>query len=230
MGTVVHTFSPRIINEFTWGINRGKQGVNPLDKPTAAAGGGTKTYEDNLLPLKDASGKPIPLPRINSGSNFLNLLPQVNFGLPSGFSAQSAGQTISRAPVFGHDSRWPFVGTDSVQSMSNNLTWVKGSHNMKAGIYLESMARNVSVYSTYNTAGTYYFGSDRASDLDTGYPFSNALIGSVFAYGDDNKKQVNHARYLQIEWFVQDTWKFTRRLTLDVGLRFHRVGDLYSQG
>ena len=92
------------------------------------------------------------------------------------------------------------------------------------------MARNVSVYSVYNTAGTYYFGSDRANALDTEYPYSNALLGSIFAYGDDNKKQVNHARYTQIEWFVQDTWKVSRRLTLDCGLRFYRVGDLYSKG
>jgi outer membrane receptor protein involved in Fe transport len=92
------------------------------------------------------------------------------------------------------------------------------------------MARNVSVYSVFNTAGTYYFGSDRAGPLDTGYAYSNALVGSIFAYGDDNKKQVNHARYTQLEWFVQDTWKVGRRLTLDLGLRFHRVGDLYSKG
>ncbi len=92
------------------------------------------------------------------------------------------------------------------------------------------MARNVSVYSVFNTAGTYYFGSDRAAALDTGYPYSNALLGSIFAYGDDNKKQINHARYTQVEWFVQDTWKVNRRLTLDPGLRFHRVGDLYSAG
>ena len=92
------------------------------------------------------------------------------------------------------------------------------------------MARNVSVYSVYNTAGTYYFGSDRASANDAGYPYANALLGSIFAYGDDNTKLVNHARYTQLEWFAQDTWKVGRRLTLDFGLRFHRVGDLYSKG
>ena len=230
VGTLVYTFSPTVINELTYGVNRGKQGVNPLDNPTSSATGGTKTYADNLLPLKDSNGKPLTLPRINQSSNVLNLLPQVSFGLPSGFSAQSGGQGVNGAPTFGHDSRWPFTGTDMLQSVTDTLTWVKGSHNVKAGMYVERMARNVSVYSVYNTAGTYYFGSDRASATDAGYAYANALVGSIFAYGDDNKKQVNHARYTQIEWFAQDTWKVTRRLTLDLGLRFHHVGDLYSKG
>jgi hypothetical protein len=230
VGTIVYTINPNMVNEFSYGVTRGKQGVNPLDTATSTATGGTKTYEDNLLPLKGANGQPISLPRINQGSNVLNLLPQVSFGLPSGFTAQSSGQGISGTPAFGHDPRWPFVGTDMVQSITDKITWVKGAHNVKAGIYIERMARNVSVYSTYNTAGSYYFGSDRGAPGDTNYAYSNALIGSIFAYGDDNKKQVNHARYTQTEWFVQDTWKVSRRLTLDLGMRFYRVGDLYSKG
>jgi len=230
IGTAVYAFSPTLINEVSYGVNRGKQGVNPLDNPTSTATGGTKTYEDNLLPLKDATGKPITLPRIYPNSNVLGLLPQVRFDLPSGFSAQSAGQGITGAPVFGHDPRWPFTGTDMLQTVTDTVTWVKGAHTVKGGVYIERMARNVSVYSVFNTAGTYYFGSDRANALDSGYGYSNALLGSIFAYGDDNKKQVNHARYTQLEWFIQDTWKVGRRFTLDLGLRFHRVGDLYSKG
>ncbi len=230
VGTAIYTINPNVVTETTWGVNRGRQGVNPIDEVTSTANGGTKTYDDNLLPLKGANGQPINLPRIFQGSNVLNLLPQVNFGLPSGFSAQSAGQGVNRAPSFGHDSRWPFTGTDTVQSITSKLTWIKGAHTVKTGFYYELMARNVSVYSTYNTAGSYFFGSDRASSLDTGYPYSNALLGSIFAYGDDNKKQINHARYNQLEWFVQDTWKMTRRVTIDAGVRFHRMGDLYSEG
>ncbi len=231
VGTLIYTISPTMINELSYGLNRGKQGVNPLDGSDGNSSvGGTRTFADNLLPLKDINGKPLTLPRIFPASNVLNLLPQVNFGLPTGFAAQSAGQGINSPPSFGHDSRWPFVGTDLLQTIQNKITWIKGSHNVKAGIYIERMARNVSVYSVYNTAGTYYFGSDKSSAFDTNYPYSNALLGSVFAYGDDNKKQVNHAHYTQAEWFIQDTWRATRRLTLDYGLRFYRVGDLYSSG
>jgi hypothetical protein len=177
VATMVYTLKPNLINEFSWGINRGLQGVGALDNTTAdTATGGVKTYAQNLLPLKDANGNPLSLPNIFQGANVLNLLPQVNFGFPAGFSPQSAGQSVNRGPTFGHDPRWPFTGTDQLQSITDKATWVKGSHTVKAGVYIERMARNVSVYSVYNTAGTYYFGSDGAASLDAGYPYANALL------------------------------------------------------
>src|SRR5215469_11653884 len=231
LGTLVYTVSPTLISEFSWGINRGKQGVEPTSDTSAnTSTGGARTYAQSLLPLKDANGNALTLPRINQNSNVLNLLPAVSFGLPSGFSAQSSGQGVTAAPTFSLDSRWPFTGTDQLQTVQDKVTWVKGSHTFKAGFYYERMARNVSVYSVYNTAGTYYFGSDRSNPLDAGYPYANALLGSIFAYGDDNTKLVNHAHYSQFEWYLQDTWKASRRLTLDYGMRFYRVGDLNSQG
>jgi hypothetical protein len=117
-----------------------------------------------------------------------------------------------------------------VQTISTNVTWVKGAHNLKFGVYMEKMARNVSVYSTYNIAGSYYFGSDTASAVDTGYPYSNLVTGGFFSYGQDSVKQVNHARYTQWDWFVQDTWKVWRRLTLDLGVRFQWMGPLHTDG
>ncbi len=122
-------------------------------------------YQNSLLPLTDSGGN-IPLTRLFP-SNYLNLRPNIYFTFPNTFTAQSSGQTIPNPPSYGFDSRWPFDGTDQVQTVTSNLTWIKGGHNVKAGIYLERMSRNVSIYSTYNIAGSYYFGSDTASPVDT---------------------------------------------------------------
>jgi hypothetical protein len=226
VATIIHTFGPNLVNEFTWGINRAHQGNSPVDPQNGLA-----SYSASQLPLKDANGNVLTLPHVFNGNNFLNILPNANFnGLPTGFSAQSSGLTLPNLPNFGFDSRWPFDGTDQVQNITDNVTWIKGSHTIKTGFYFEMMARNVSVYSQYNTAGTFYFGSDTGNSNDTGFVFSNALVGSVFAYGEDNKKQINHARYKQYEWFLQDTWRASRRLTFDLGMRFQFLGALYSQG
>ncbi|HVW86151.1 MAG TPA: carboxypeptidase regulatory-like domain-containing protein [Bryobacteraceae bacterium] len=220
-GTYVHTFRPNLINELSMGINKAHQQNMPTDP---------SLYSASQLPLK-SGGQTLGLPTIFPASaNYLNLLPAVNFGLPSGFSATSAPTGIPNLPQFGFDSRWPFDGTDSLTTITDNITWIKGSHSIKAGFYFEHDARNVSVYSVYNTAGTYYFGSDLGNPTDTGDPFSNALVGSLYGYGQDNVKQINRARYKQVEWFLQDTWKVNRRLTVDAGLRFQILGALYGAG
>ena len=218
--TYIHTFRPNLINELNVGVNRAHQGNSPTED---------KLFSASQLPLKDASGQVLNLPNL-FGANYLNLLPAVNFGLPSGFTAQSSPAGIPNLPGFGFDSRWPFDGTDEAHNLTDNVTWIKGAHTMKAGFYYETSARNVSVYSTYNTAGTYYFGSDLGNPVDTGNPFSNALTGNLYGYGEDNKKQINHARYRQVEWFLQDTWKVSRRVTVDYGLRFQFLGVLRSAG
>jgi len=221
VASLTYTFRSNLVLETMWGITRGHQMNTPTD-PTA--------YSNSLLPLKDAQGNAVPLSRIFPGSNTLNLRPQINFGFPSGIGPQSSGQTVPNAPQYGFDSRWPFDGTDQVQTVSSNLSWVKGRHNIKAGVYLEKMARNVSVYSQYNTAGSYYFGSDTSSPVDTGYPFSNLITGGFFGYGEDSIKQINHARYTQFDWYGQDSWKVAPRLTLDLGVRFQWMGPLHTAG
>jgi len=219
--TYVHTFKPNLINEMTFGQNRAHQ----QNQPTS-----TSLYNASLLPFK-SNGQNLSLPTIfGASANYLNLLPNINFGLPSGFTAQSAPAGLPNLPGFGFDSRWPFDGTDNLATFVDNVTWIKGSHSVKAGFYFEHDARNVSAYSVYNTAGTYYFGSDLGNPVDTGNPFSNALTGNMYGYGQDNIKQINRARYKQTEFFIQDTWKVNRRLTLDYGARFSRLGALYEAG
>ena len=217
--TYIHTFSSSIVNEATVGENRAHQ----QNKPTDAA-----LYNASLLPLK-SNGQTLALPNIfPSSANYLNLLPAVNFGLPNGFSASASPTGIPNLPGFGFDSRWPFDGTDNLLTFTDNITWIKGSHRFKFGFYFEHDARNVSVYSVYNTAGTYYFGSDLGNPVDTGDPLSNALTGNLYGYGQDNLKQINQARYKQTEFFLQDSWKVSRRLTVDLGMRFSRLGALYE--
>ncbi len=218
--TYIHTFTPSVVNELTWGINKAHQGNSPTNQAI---------YNQSLLPLKDANGNALATPNIFPAAvNTMKLKPNVNFGLPSGFSAQSAPTPIPNLPAYGFDSRWPFDGTDSLQNLTENITFIRGPHTFKAGFYYEHDARNVSVYSTFNTAGTYYFGSDLGNPVDSGDPLSNAILGSLYGYGQDNQKLINRARYKQFEWFIQDTWKVFRRLTVDYGMRFQIMGPLYS--
>jgi len=215
--TVIHTFRPNLINEFTAGVNRAHQSVAVESQTQLAA--------NQVGALKG-----VTLPKIYSGNEFglmTNLMPNIRF---TTLNPQAAGQGITNPPAFTFDARFPFDGTDQGETITDTISWIKGAHSAKFGFYFERVARNVSVYSLYNTNGSYYFGSDTASSHDTGYGYSNLLLGSVQAYGEDSGRFVNHARYNQIEWYAQDSWRVGRRVTVDLGVRFQFPGALSSAG
>jgi hypothetical protein len=217
--TVIHTFRPNKINEFTAGVNRAHQSVAVETQADLAA--------NEVSALKGPSGQSLTVPNLYSNTSGLmaNLLPNIRFTTTN---AQSAGQGITNPPAVTFDARFPFNGTDQVENITDTVSWIKGAHSIKFGAYYERMARNVSVYSLYNTNGSYYFGSDTASPYDSHYGYSNLLLGAVQAYGQDSTRYVNHARYNQIEWFAQDSWKVNRKLTIDYGMRFQYPGALSS--
>jgi hypothetical protein len=216
VATIIHTFRPNLINEFTAGVNASHQHIFPDDP----------AYANSQLPLKGPNGQPLTLPNFFDSNSF-NVLPNINFGTTG---AQSAGQAVTNAPSFGTDVRWPFEATEHLYNLTDNLTWVKGSHTLKAGIYTEFDARGTVNYATYNPAGTYWFGSDTANPNDTGYAYSNLLTGAIQAYGEDNQRLVAHGHYHHVEWFVQDTWKINRRLTIDAGMRFQIISPFVNVG
>jgi hypothetical protein len=225
--TEIHTFTPTLINEFSWGLNYAHQKVAVnSDSESAAAYKGLQT--DALSAAAGGAKLPSLFP-----SNALNIIPNFSFGTNG---AQTTIQQNSALPSFGWDNRWPFEGTDSTQNLTNNLTWIKGAHNVKAGIYYEHTKRNVNVgpftgNSTFFTGeGTYWFGADSSNPYDTGYGEANLLTGAIQSYGQDNLRQVNHAHYSQLEWFATDNWKVSRRFTLDLGVRFSKSGHIISDG
>jgi hypothetical protein len=203
VSTLIHTFDPTLTNELTFGVNRALQTVNPLNQEG--------------LDRNDRTELGLTLPQLNPAINPLNLIPNATFG-----------GIIQNAPQLNIEQRFPFFGTNNIWNWSDNLSKIWGSHNLKAGFYLEYTTRNAARASAFN--GTFNFDNNVNNPLNTGHPFANALIGSVNAYTEADGKLDGHARYKNVEWFVQDNWKVTRRLTLDYGLRFYYIQPTISAG
>ncbi len=202
VSTLIHTFSPTFINEFTFGVNRALQTVDPLT-------------EDGLTRnQRDAIG--LGLPQFFPGANPQNLIPNVNFG------------GVPNAAVLNIEQRFPFFGTNNIWNWSNNLSKIWGSHNTKFGIYVERTTRNAQRSAAFN--GTINFNRDVNNPLETNYAYSNALLGSIQSYTEANGHPQAHARYANVEWFAQDTWRLTGRFTIDAGLRFYYIRPTSSAG
>jgi hypothetical protein len=202
VSTLIHSFSPTLTNEFTFGINRALQTVNPLNQEG--------------IDRNDRVKLGLTLPQFYPAANPLRLIPNATFG------------GISGAPQFNIEQRFPFFGTNNIWNYSDNISWIKGNHNVKAGFYFDYTTRNAARAAAFN--GTFNFDRNVNNPQDTNHPFANALIGSINSYTEANNKLDGHARYRNIEWFAQDNWKVTRRFTVDAGIRFYYIEPTYSEG
>jgi Carboxypeptidase regulatory-like domain len=203
VSTLIHTFNPTLTNELTFGINRALQTVDPLNQ----AG----------IDRNDRVKIGLTLPQFIPAINPLSLIPNATFG-----------GVIQNAPQLDIEQRFPFFGTNNIWNWSDNLSKVWGSHNLKAGFYLEYTTRNAARAAAFN--GTFNFDNNVNNPLNTAHPFANALTGTFNSYTEANGKLNGHARYKNIEWFVQDNWKVNKRLTLDYGMRFYYIQPTISAG
>ena len=73
------------------------------------------------------------------------------------------------------------------------------------------------------------FGNDTNNALDTGFGYANAALGVFTQYLQASKFIEGNMLYNNTEFYVQDNWKVTSRLTLDYGMRFMHQQPQYDQ-
>jgi hypothetical protein len=201
VGTLIEAFGSNSVNELTFGVNRGAQKQGPLTQ----AG----------LTANSRSSLSAPIPQFFPSANALGVIPNATFG-----GIPSAGQLFI-------DSRFPYFGRNNLWTWMDNYAQVKGPHNLKVGIYIEKSAVNETIGSAFN--GTFAFDRDPNNPTDTGYAFSNALIGSVDSYTEATSLPAGHVRDNRMEWYAQDNWRVSRRITIDAGVRFYWLDPAYNR-
>ncbi|MCI0352956.1 MAG: TonB-dependent receptor [Acidobacteriales bacterium] len=201
VATLIHTFSSSLVNETTVGVNRGTQTIRPADA-AALAQNSRATFASAL-------------PQLYPQNNPLQIIPNATFG------------GVSNAPALNIEARFPFSGTNNIWNFSDNLTKLAGRHNLKAGVYIENTARNGNRVGT--PFGQFDFGRNVNNPNDANYAFANALLGSVNSYSESDTRPYSQVRYQNYEWFLQDNWRATTRLTLDLGVRFYRIIPSYLE-
>jgi len=113
----------------------------------------------------------------------------------------------------------PYTNENPVFTFADNFSWLRGSHALKFGMYIERMRKDE--VGGPNTRGSFDFGRNTNNPLDTNYAFSNALLGIFNSYSEGTFRPYSHYRYTQVEWYAQDSWRVNSKLTLDLGLRMY---------
>src|SRR5581483_9239223 len=199
--SLTDTFSPTVVHEFWFGLTRGRENVVPESQ--AAVNRVSRT----------ALG--MNLPEWHPEINTLSLIPQSTFG------------GVPNPANIAFETRYPFAGIDNKWDLSDSITRVQGGHNLKAGIYAERTQRWARRAATFN--GSFDFSRNVNNPLDTGWAYANALLGVYYSYAESNYRPQGFERFWNFEWYVQDTWKVTRKLTLDYGVRFAIVQPPYTK-
>ena len=115
----------------------------------------------------------------------------------------------------------PYTNENPVFTFADNFSWLRGTHALKFGVYIERMRKDE--VGGPNTRGAFNFGRNTNNPLDTNYAFSNTLLGVFNNYSEGTFRPYSHYRYTQTEWYVQDSWKVNGKLTLDLGLRMYNA-------
>jgi hypothetical protein len=150
------------------------------------------------------------VPQFHPELNPRDVLPKVDFGVQGG------------SPNFSYDSRLLDRGVAWLTSVRSNLTYIRGSHSLKGGLYYERSLNSEGKGGVGGGAwaGQYNFAVDSANTLDTNFAYANALLGHFTSYTEtDGFADVKGSRPT-VEFYGQDTWKVTRNLTVDYGMRF----------
>jgi len=124
---------------------------------------------------------------------------------------------------FGSYNGYPQFFKDHVYSYSDMVSVTHGSHSMKAGVDFRRNLEN----SEFNVGRpSYYFFDYLYFAMDAPYQ-ANAGVDPGIVSGQAPQLSTNkrHWRNLEFGAYFQDDWKATRRLTLNLGLRY----DLYTR-
>ena len=220
VGSVNYTFSPTLVNQATynWSYNYFSYYEEVPAQVARSLGNGTSGTPQAGMPLPSL----FPLHPLGSGpgGDLLEGPANCSNGYCPYLPGFSFGGTPVNAASFG-ESNVDYVNTNRIYQFSDNLTWIKNAHTIKAGLYIERNRKLQPGSPTYT--GAYSFAKDVNNPLDSGDGYANALLGNYDTYNENSGHFVYNTYYWNREFYLQDDWRIGKRLTLNYGLRLYNM-------
>ena len=152
-----------------------------------------------------------------------NIASSLGFGgVPSGgaIGGSLPNTSITGMQKFGATSTVPQLKSQNDYEFLDNVTWIRGNHSLKMGVSIESI--NFPFFSPPTVFGAYTFSGLYTSlpgVSHTGYGAADFLLGTINKASISNYNYLHFSRYATGA-YLQDDWRTTRRLTLNLGVRY----------
>ncbi len=210
--SATYVFSPTTLNQFTFGhsMNNWTYVMNDPSLLNRSLMGSVPW----LYPSKQLTS----LGDIVSINGMHSFVPLASFG---GGSRPNPG-SIGLGGYYGAYFNW-----NDIYVFQDNFSKIVGRHSFKAGVYAEKNLKTQPVNNNWN--GSFDFSVDSNNPLNSGDGFANALLGNFTSYNEANFRPLLGAAYWNLDFYVQDNWRVSRRLTLDLGVRMVHQESQYDR-
>jgi hypothetical protein len=171
----------------------------------------------------------------NYNGNRINILPGANavVSRPSNLNVPELfpGNALDRLPSLNlagstgtnYTLNWiPWTNKADDYQIRDDFSWTKGSHQLKFG-FSWAIYKKIQTYFA-NTEGNLTF-----NGVYSGNDFADFLLGYASGYSEDAYQGAGHWDNQSWAMYVQDNWKVTPRLTLNLGLRWDGIPHTYEE-
>ncbi len=183
------------------------------------------TYSISPTLLNEAS--------FNYNGNRINIIPAGVVSAPSAFNFNrvfAGPNALSRIPTINlsqatgaqYSSTWePWVNVADDYQIRDDISWTKGAHQFKFGGSWALYKKIQDVFAA--TQGNFGF-----NGFYTGNDFADYLLGYANSYSEDAVHDNGHWNNVSWAAYFQDNWRTTKRLTLNLGLRWDGAPHTYE--
>ena len=221
-----YTISPNVVNQLKYSFTRFFQNIHDATQSVAA-------WEPSAFGMTN-------IPAGQAGQEF----PGASFGTTAAFGTAQQTWTGNGSSISTQ------LTTPNNYAATDNLQWLRGKHALTFGLafqWEEDNNANPATYSSvmdfaYNAYSTANYGAGSnglttgSASVPSGYSYASYLLGAIGGSPTLALQPVSEegGRYKTIAPYAEDIYKFSPKLTLDIGLRwdylppYHEVKDRWT--